>query len=165
VTDTKPNIVLLQVSVVVALIGFLDALYLYYMEVTKNFNCLIDTAVFQCQTVNESVYAKILGIPVSLLGCLFYLAVIALLFLAIFTKNQYWLGFFLPAASIVGILFSIYLTVIEIFVIKFFCEFCVLSAICSVALIVLILIAKKKNFPSLFSKLDFWNMFKEDKQN
>ncbi|MCE7741879.1 MAG: vitamin K epoxide reductase family protein [Candidatus Heimdallarchaeota archaeon] len=161
-TDTNPNIVLLQVSVVVALIGFLDALYLYYMELTQNFKCLINTGVFQCETVNQSVYAKILGIPVSLLGCLFYLAFIAFLFLAIYTDNQYWLGFFLPAASIVGFLFSIYLTVIEIFVIKLFCEFCVLSAICSVVLIVLIFVAKSKNFPSLFAKLDFWNMFKKE---
>ncbi len=132
------------------------------MEFSGNFNCLINTGVFQCQTVNQSEYAKILGIPVSLLGCLFYLAFIALLFLAIFTTNQYWLSFFLPAASIVGILFSIYLTVIEIFVIKLFCEFCMLSAICSLALLVLILVAKKQNFPSLFVKLDFWNVFKKE---
>ena len=148
-TDKKPNILLLQISVVVALIGFLDALYLYYMEFSGNFNCLLNAGVFQCATVNQSVYAKILGIPVSLLGCLFYLVFIALLFLAIFTENKYWLSFFLPAASIVGVLFSIYLTVIEIFVIHFFCEFCVLSAICSLALLVLIIIAKKKNFSSL----------------
>ncbi len=153
---------LLQISVVVALIGFLDALYLYYMEISRKFKCLINTGLFQCETVNSSDYAKILGIPLSLLGCLFYLAVIIFLFLAIFDKNQYWLSFFLPALVIFGFIFSIYLTAIEIFAIHFFCEFCIISAVCSVTLFILILIAKLKNFPSLFSKLDFWNMFKKE---
>ena len=131
----------------------------------KKFACLINTGVFKCATVGQSIYAKIPpgnGIPVSLLGCIFYIAVLALLFLALFTKNEYWLSFFLPAAGIVAVLFSIYLTVIEIFVIHFFCEFCLISALCSLALFVLILIAKSKDQPSLFYKLDFWNMFKNE---
>jgi len=163
-TDRNPRILLLQISVIVALIGFIDALYLFYMEVSKEFACLINTVeIFDCKTVNQSEYAIILGIPVSLLGCLFYLAVITMIFLAIFTKNEYWLSFFLPAAGIVGLLFSIYLTIIEFFVLNAFCEYCLLSAFCSLTLFILLLIAKHQNFPSLFTKLDFWNMFKKPK--
>lgn len=167
-TDKKPKNLLLQISVIVSLIGFLDALYLYYMEFTGYFACLINAGVFQCATVGQSIYSKLPpgnGIPVSLLGCIFFIVVIGILFLALYTKNEYWLSFFLPVAGLLGVIFSIYLTIIEIFVIKFFCEFCVLSAICSLAFFILILVAKKKNFPTLFSKLDFWNMFREKNQS
>ena len=161
-TDKKPRILLLQISILVALVGFITALYLFYMEVTKDFACLINAGIFDCKAVNQSVYAKILGIPVSLLGIMFYLAVIIVSFLAIFTKNKYWLSFFLPAAGVIGFLFSIYLTVIEAFVLVQFCEFCLVSAICSLALFILIIFAKRANFPSLFAQLDFWNMFKKE---
>ena len=163
-TDKKPKILLLQISVIVALVGFIAALYLYFMDISKAYRCIIHTGIFECDTVGQSIYSKLPpgnGISVSLLGCLFYLAIITMLFLAIFTKNEYWLSFALPVASIVGVLFSIYLTAIEIFVIKKFCEFCLTSAFCTVALLVLVIIAKKQNFPSLLVKLDFWNMFKK----
>ncbi len=150
----------LQASIVVSLLAFLDALYLLYMELSGNFKCLINQGIFQCETVNSSPYAKFLGVHVSLWGVIFYLIFITLLFLALFSNNEYWLSFFLPVASLWGLGFSIYLTSIEIFKIKFFCEFCLFSAICSVILFVLVLISKKKYFTSLIAKLDFWNMFK-----
>ncbi len=151
---------LLQTSVLVSLLAFLVALYLLYMELSGNFQCLINQGIFQCETVNSSPYAKFLGVHVSLWGVIFYLIFITLLFLALFSKNEYWLSFFLPIASLWGLGFSIYLTSVEIFIIEFFCEFCLLSAICSVILFVLVLISKKKYFTSFLAKIDFWNMFK-----
>jgi len=152
---------LLQVSIVVSLIGFLDTLYLFYMEITGNFQCLINKGVFQCETVNSSPYAKFLGVHVSLWGLIFYFLVIVLLFSSLIFENDYFLSFFLPIAALCGLGFSIYLTIVEIFIIKLVCEFCLLSAIVSVSLFVLILFAKKKKHSSLFTKLDFWNFLEK----
>ncbi len=153
---------LLQASIVVSLIGFLDALYLFYMEITGKFQCLINKGVFQCETVNSSPYAKFLGVHVSLWGMIFYILVIVLLFLSLISKNEYFLSFFLPIASLFGLGFSIYLTIVEIFIIKLVCEFCLLSAICSIVLIVLIMLAKYMKHSTIFAKLDFWNILKKN---
>ncbi len=149
----------------ISLIGFVDALYLFYSELTGNFNCLIDKGMFECEAVNTSVYAKFLGVHVSLWGIIFYLLITLLVFLFIYEKNPYWLSFFLPAVSLFGLAFSIYLTIIEIVVIQALCEFCLLSAICSVIIFILVFIAKYKEFTSIFAKLDFWKFFtKEESQ-
>ncbi len=154
--------IILRISVVISLIGFLDSLYLLYSVQTKTYRCLIDVGMFDCSAVSTHDKSIFLGVHVSLWGILFYIAIILLLFLSIFQQNRYWLSFFLPFASLWGAGFSIYLTIIEFVVIKNLCEFCLLSAICSIALCVLILIAKTKSFPKIYSDLDFWNMFKKD---
>ena len=158
---SKGNIFLYAI-IGVALIGFIDALYLFYSELTGNFNCLINAGMFECESVNTSTYAKFLGVHVSLWGIIYYLLVILLVFFFIYQKNIYWLSFFLPALGLVGFVFSVYLTIIELAVIKALCEFCLLSAICSVIILLLILIAKHKEFSSIFKKLDFWNFFSKE---
>ncbi len=162
-SKTEKSNLLLRISIIFALIGFLDSLYLFYSELTGRFFCPIQVGMFECETVNTSKFAKLLGVHVSFWGMLFYLFIIVVLFLSQYTKNEYWVSFFLPVAGLWGFLFSIYLTAIELFVIKKLCEFCLLSAISTTVVFVLILFAKKLVFPSLFSKLDFWNMF--DKEN
>jgi len=154
---------LLASSIIISLLGFFDAMYLLYFDYfPEKIFCPLEVGIFQCAIVHESDYSKLFGvIPVSLLGTLFFLAVIALLFLSVSHKNPYWLGFFLPLAGLVGVGFSIYLTAIEIFVIKFFCEFCLFSAICTLAIFVLIIIIKKMEQGSIFTNLDFWKMFKK----
>ena len=162
-TKIEKSNLLLRISIIFTLIGFFDSLYLFYSEISGRFFCPIQVGMFECETVNTSKFAKLLGVHVSLWGMLFYLLVIVILFLSQYTTNEYWLSFFLPIAGLWGFLFSVYLTAIELFVIKKLCEFCLLSAMCITVVFVLILFAKKLVFPSLFSKLDFWNMFESKK--
>ena len=76
-----------------------------------------------CETVQSSRYASILGIPVALLGLLAYGG---LIFSAILWKEAgVYLGFLI---SLVGTLFSAYLTYLEIFVIGALCQWCLASA-------------------------------------
>ncbi|NPD88358.1 MAG: hypothetical protein HGN29_06525 [Asgard group archaeon] len=161
-TESKKRSMLLRISVVVALIGFIDALYLLYSAKANIYRCLIDVGMFDCSAVSTHERSIFLGVHVSLWGVLFYITLILLLFLSIFQQNKYWLSFFLPLTSLWGAGFSIYLTIVEFVVIKNICEFCLLSAICSIALFVLILIAKAKSFPKIYSDLDFWNMLKQN---
>jgi uncharacterized membrane protein len=67
----------LRVSIlVVALIGFLDAVYLtanHYLGVVPP--CFV---VQGCEQVTTSSYSLILGIPVALLGSIYYLVIFAL---------------------------------------------------------------------------------------
>ena len=152
---------LLASSILVSLLGFFDAIYLLYSDLIGVIFCPLEGGSLQCGKVQEWISSKPFILHPSLWGTIYFIAVIALLFLSVSQKNPYWLGFFLPLAGMVGIGFSIFLTVIEIFVITYFCEFCLFSALCTLALFVLIIIAKKMDQGSIFANLDFWNMFKK----
>src|SRR3954468_14257006 len=76
-----------------------------------------------CQTVQSSRYASVLGIPVALLGLIAYGGLI--FSTALWRETGIYLGFLI---SLVGTLFSAYLTYLEIFVIGALCQWCLASA-------------------------------------
>ena len=84
-----------------------------------------------CQTVQSSRYASILGIPVALLGLVAYGGLI--FSAAVWNQAGIYLGFLI---SLVGTLFSAYLTYLEIFVIGALCQWCLASAAIMVAALV-----------------------------
>jgi len=121
-------------SMIVTVIGLLDSVYLIILKYSNN-KAMCIQGVGDCWSVNISRYSMIGGIPVAVLGAIAYLAIIALLLLE--TRGKIWrtqgvmLNFGL---SLVGVLFSAYLTYLEIAVIHAICPFCVLSAICMLVL-------------------------------
>ena len=84
-----------------------------------------------CQTVQSSRYASVLGIPVALLGLIAYGGLI--FSTAVWRETGIYLGFLI---SLVGTLFSAYLTYLEIFVIGALCQWCLASAAIMVAALV-----------------------------
>ena len=81
-----------------------------------------------CETVQTSRYADILGIPVASLGLLAYAGLLGSALIR--DKRAALLGLLI---ALVGTLFSAYLTYLEIFVIRAFCQWCVASAALMVA--------------------------------
>jgi uncharacterized membrane protein len=81
-----------------------------------------------CQSVQTSSYATIFGVPVAVIGLVGYSA----LLLSAWLRGEVgiYLGFLV---SLVGTLFSAYLTYLEVFVIHAICEWCVASAALMVA--------------------------------
>ncbi|HET7480938.1 MAG TPA: vitamin K epoxide reductase family protein [Rubrobacteraceae bacterium] len=77
-----------------------------------------------CETVQTSRYSVILGVPVAVLGLFAYTGL--LVSAAVRGGNAALLGLFL---ALVGVLFSAYLTWLEIFVIRAICQWCVASAV------------------------------------
>jgi len=117
------------------IIGLFISLYLIYAyEFSKSIICVGSG----CEIVANSIYSKFLNISLPFWGALFYISVISLSF---FKKFENLLLFIL----IIGAVFSLYLTFLEIFVIKAICFWCMLSAICSwiMALIFVFLNVKK----------------------
>lgn len=85
--------------------------------------------VGNCEAVNTSRFSEFLGIPVALLGGLSYIAIAAL---AVAILYEFYDRVARPALfflAAVGLLFSAYLTYIELFVLHEICPWCVLSAI------------------------------------
>jgi len=85
----------------------------------------------QCDTVNNSVYAKIYGVPVAFIGLAGYLVLLGLALAALkasgLTRRRLLTVSFVLALG--GFGFSAYLTYIELFVIEAICNWCVASAI------------------------------------
>ena len=85
-----------------------------------------------CAYVQASSYAKIFGIPISLLGFLAYLAMLTVAvaaFWALDEEQSYLARPVLFGMAFAGTLYSAYLTYIEAFVLRAWCIYCVISAI------------------------------------
>ncbi|MFA6307381.1 MAG: vitamin K epoxide reductase family protein [Patescibacteria group bacterium] len=129
--------------VAIALIGFLDAVYLTVSHYTGAINCSLITG---CQEVLSSKYSEIFGIPLALLGAAFYLFILINALLYIDNKNKY-SKLVLSYLPIFGFLFSLVLVYLMFFVIKALCQYCLLSATTSTLLLILSIIFIKNNKP------------------
>ncbi len=85
-----------------------------------------------CETVQSSVYSKLAGVPVAVLGLAGYIGI--LLSLAIRNDFGRMAGF---GTALIGFLFSMYLTYRELFTIKAICQWCVSSAVLMTLLTIL----------------------------
>ncbi|GAB4410338.1 MAG: hypothetical protein Fur0044_04080 [Anaerolineae bacterium] len=95
-----------------------------------------------CETVKNSIYANLAGIPLPLLGLVSYAALLVLLALQgqPVIRGRGWVPYValsIFGVSLAGVLYSAYLTYIELFVIDAICRWCVASAIIMVAIFVL----------------------------
>lgn len=84
-----------------------------------------------CDIVQQSVYSEVAGIPVALLGLVSYITLFALTLLR--GRSPENLDDYIPLAifgiSLIGVLYSAYLTYLELYVIYAICWWCVSSAI------------------------------------
>ena len=131
--------ILRRSALIVAGIGILDSLYLSYVKIV-NSQVYCGTSG-QCETVNSSRFSELGGIPIAYLGLGAYIVILALLILE--TRGALWkenspLALF--GISLVGVIYSAYLTYIEIAVLHAICPYCVVSAIAMLLLFVIAII-------------------------
>ena len=125
------------------MLGILLSGYLTYIHYSNKSSPCDLNETFQCNLVNKSKYAEILGIPVAIFGVAGYLLlglITAQLFLQtkvlqtkvdrIRNRNficKYIVSKTLLIVSLPALLFSFYLTYVEFFIITAICIVCVLS--------------------------------------
>jgi len=114
---------------VVALAGLGVAAYLTYVHYQPE--ALVCTAGGGCETVQESSYAEIAGIPVALLGLLTYVAVLVLVAWDSELARTLAAALALTAAG-----FAAYLIVLQAFVIDAWCVWCLVNDLVIVPLLV-----------------------------
>jgi uncharacterized membrane protein len=118
-----------QVIALLALLGVLVATYLalYKAGAIAELAC----SVGSCETVQLSRWATFLGLPVAAWGVVFY---VVLLGVSLAGLQGPWaesrnLSLALLALTGWGVLFSAWLTYLELFVIRAICQWCVVSAV------------------------------------
>lgn len=124
-------------AIILAVVGLVDAIYLIAIKYANN-KALCFISAGDCLSVNSSVYSEIAGIPIAALGAAAFLAILTILVLepkwAMLTR---WSPYLIFSVTLIGVIYSAYLTYLEIAVIKAVCPFCVLSAVCMLALFVI----------------------------
>ncbi len=123
---------------IIAFIGLVVAIYLAFVEVTNTE--AICGPVGDCNTVQQSPYAKLFGIiPVGVIGVIGFLAIILVWALGQIPSFMYKSESMtlLWGMTLFGVLFASYLTFLEPFVIGATCAWCLTVALCMLILLFL----------------------------
>ena len=131
--------VLYAAIALLSLVGLADAIYLTVQHMTgQSVRCTLSG----CSEVLSSPYATVGGMPLALIGAAAYFTVFSLATLAVFAY---------PLAGkllvvVVGLMFltTLWLFYLQAFVIRHFCQFCLLSAAVTTLLMVLVLIVRRQ---------------------
>ena len=107
--------------------GLLDTLYISYHAYTQtDVWCPLFPKEW-CKTVQYSKWSKTFGIPNGYLGFSLYLMIFAMTLLI---QNGMDLPlWWLKTIASIGFLFSVYFTILQAWVLKAFCVWCIISAI------------------------------------
>ncbi|WP_328323132.1 vitamin K epoxide reductase family protein [Kribbella sp. NBC_00382] len=112
-------------TLVLSVAGVAVAAYLTYEHFTAGTTLACpDTGVVNCMKVTSSQYSKLFGIPVALLGLLFFVGMTALSLPPLWRTTSSWPSRLRLAAVVVGVVFVCYLIWAELFQIDAICLWC-----------------------------------------
>ena len=133
-TDEKPIAWSYLIAAAVSLIGLGDAIYLTVQHITgASLRC---TIVSGCSEVLSSPYAQVGPVPLASIGAAAYFTVFSLAILGAFGYRSA-----IPFLKIiVALMFltTIWLLYLQAFVIRHFCQYCLLSAVVTTILCLLV---------------------------
>lgn len=125
-------------AVLLSLLGLADALYLTVEHVTgQSVKC---TIISGCSEVLSSPYAVVAGFPLAAIGAAAYFTVFSLATLAAFGYRA--AGTLLTPLITAMFFVSMWLIYLQAFVIREFCQYCLLSAAITTALLVIVVVGR-----------------------
>lgn len=145
---------LLAIILVLAFLGLADTWYLAQAALTNTaLNCGIE-ALDHCNTVAQSEYSRVFGIPLAVYGFAFYLmffilgALITTLSRPILVKLLFWI-------SAIGFLLSLYFLYLQIYVIEALCIYCLASFVIATLLFTATWILKTRELAIRHAEVPF----------
>ena len=131
-------------AALLSLVGLFVSAYLYLYTIGRIGSLACGTG--GCETVQASAWSRFAGVEVALLGVLGYatLLVVSLTALRPGRNDQRGPMTLLTVLAGLGVLFTAYLTYIELFVIRAICRWCVGSAVIIVAVFLLALLDRRR---------------------
>jgi uncharacterized membrane protein len=127
---------------VLSLIGLGASAYLTYEHYSSSTTLACpDTGAINCVKVTTSTYSELLGIPVALLGLLFYVGITVLCLPVMWRSDNPWVGRVRLLATAGGVVFVLYLVWAELFRIDAICLWCTAVHVATVVLFAVVLLA------------------------
>jgi len=126
------------ILVLLSLVGLIDASYL----VASHYNgsavvCDVGSASFgECDTVLSSTYSSVAGIPVSLVGVVYYFLLLVLSSFLLSARSSK-VRNTIRVISGLGVLASLYFVYLQLFVLHSICVYCMVSAVTTTVIFVL----------------------------
>ncbi|MFI5730902.1 vitamin K epoxide reductase family protein [Kribbella sp. NPDC051587] len=128
-------------TLAVSVVGVLVSAYLTYEHFTAGTTLACpETGVVNCFKVTSSQYSKLFGVPVALLGLLFFLGMLALSLPPLWRTASPWPGRLRLAGVVVGVVMVCYLIWAELFRINAICLWCTVVHALTLILFALIVI-------------------------
>ncbi|PJF43717.1 MAG: hypothetical protein CUN55_07675 [Phototrophicales bacterium] len=124
-------------AILAALIGVGISLYLTYVKLSDTEVICAETSTIDCSSVQNSAYAEIAGIPITILGLLGYGFIGVCLLLQ--NRIQLLQDFghaLLFSVTLFGFIYSLFLTYVEGFILEKWCLWCVASALTMTSLFI-----------------------------
>jgi uncharacterized membrane protein len=131
-------------AAVLSLLGLFISAYLYLYKIGRI--GALACGAGGCETVQQSAWSRFAGFEVALIGFAGYAAllVVSLAGLQPPLSNRRWPATLLSILAGLGVLFTVYLTYLELFVIHAICRWCVGSAAIIVAILVVALLDQRR---------------------
>lgn len=142
------------VGIILAIIaggGFFLARHIFVKKRRKEkIVCLLDS---KCDEVVHSQYSTFLGVPIEIFGMI-YFAFIGIFFIStllIAELDSIYLALFILITTFGAFVFSIYLSTIQLFIIKQYCSWCLISSILCTVEFVVVVTSSPLNIKALLS--------------
>jgi len=131
-------------AALMSLVGVFVSAYLYLYQLGRIGTLACGSG--GCETVQTSVWSRFMGVEVALIGLVGYalLLSVALVALRPALARERWPAALLAALASGGVLFTLYLTYLELFVIRAICRWCVGSAVIILSILILALLALRR---------------------
>ncbi|AXG15447.1 vitamin K epoxide reductase family protein [Intrasporangium calvum] len=140
---------LVPTSLALSVVGLLVSAYLTFEHYTGNetLACTV-TDVVDCAKVTESAWSTFLGVPVALLGLLFFVAVTVLMLPSVWRRPEPWLDRLRLGLLTVGLAMALYLVWAELFRIYAICLWCTVVHVATFALWIVVLFGQILSVPA-----------------
>jgi uncharacterized membrane protein len=131
-------------AALMSLIGLFVSAYLYLYKIGRIGTLACGSGA--CEAVQTSQWSRFAGVEVALIGVVGYALLLAAALLALqpALAARRWPADLLTALSALGVLFTAYLTWLELFVIHAICRWCIGSAAIVASVLILALLARRR---------------------
>jgi uncharacterized membrane protein len=135
-------------AAILSLAGLFVSAYLYLYKLGKIGSLACGSG--DCETVQMSAWSRFAGVEVALIGVLGYAGLLALSLASLQPglKERRWPGALVAVLAGMGVLFTVYLTYLELFVIHAICRWCVASGVIILAVLVAALLDQRRFSPT-----------------
>ena len=127
--------------IILSLIGFAASFYIFISKKqNKKLYCILGQ---DCDDVVKSDYGKTFGIENTVPGMAYYALIFMYGVYMLSNGNIFKYGvfyYFVVSASALTVLFSAYLTSVQAFVLKKWCEFCLISSLASLFILLVLVL-------------------------